>query len=98
MFQALCQQHYKDQFSKQVRYFYPHFTDEESHMGRMNYPVKGYKAKSRDPNRLKIYLDTHLVIYAFANFIYIYIYIHLYVNFTPKCCDFYKHLIYNLFI
>lgn len=76
MFQALCQQYYKDQFSyntttEQVRYFYPHFTDEENHMGRMNYPVQGYKAKSRDPNRLKIYIDTHLVIYVFANFIYI---------------------------
>lgn len=86
MFQALWQQHYKDQFSyiittKQVRYFYPHFTDEENHMGRINYPVQGYKAKSRNPNRLKIYTDTQYIL-LYMHLQILYIYLHLYVNFT----------------
>ena len=64
----------------------------------MNYPVQGYKAKSRDPNRLKTYVDTqhillymrlqilynvYIYIYTCIYNVYMYIYIHLYLNFTP---------------
>ena len=48
----------------------------------MNYPIQGYKAKSRDPNMLKTYVDTqHILLYMRLQILYIYI--HLYLNFTP---------------